>query len=52
MEMKKFETDKPVYVPQMKVRSDMRGGASVEACQNNIDYWKKIYNDKLKKANC
>jgi hypothetical protein len=27
-------------VPQMRVRSDMSAGESVEACLNNLNYWR------------
>jgi len=36
--------------PQMQVRTNLHGGESVEACENNIDYWKKIWSDNIKKA--
>lgn len=29
--------------PQLKVRTNLRGGESVEACQNNLEYWQKEY---------
>lgn len=30
--------------PALRVRSGVRGGASLENCQNNLAYWKKNYN--------
>lgn len=33
----------PERVPQFKVRSDLRGGESVEACQANLAYWQDEY---------
>jgi hypothetical protein len=28
----------------LKVRTNLRGGASMEACEDNVNYWKKEYN--------
>ena len=28
----------------LKVRTNLHGGASMEACENNVNYWKKEYN--------
>jgi len=33
----------PERVPQFKVRSDLRGGESLEACQNGLKYWQDEY---------
>jgi hypothetical protein len=30
-------------VPQLQVRTNVRGGESVDACMTNLDYWKKEY---------
>lgn len=38
------------HVPLFQVRTAVRGGESVDACERNIDYWKKIYNDNWKLA--
>ena len=29
--------------PQLRVRTNLRGGESLEACQNNLAYWQKQY---------
>lgn len=28
---------------QLRVRTNLRGGESLEACQNNVAYWQKQY---------
>ena len=30
--------------PQLKVRSDVSVGGSVEACMKNLNYWRDAYN--------
>lgn len=30
-------------VPQLKVRSSVSAGGSLENCMQNLDYWKKAY---------
>lgn len=37
-------------VPQFQVRTAVRGGESLEACERNIDYWKKDFNRSWKLA--
>ena len=46
--------EKSMCVPQIRVRSNLRGGQSVDACMNNVRYWEKEYNRWLKtgQANC
>jgi len=34
---------RPAQVPQIKVRTELRGGESLEACQKNVDYWQDEY---------
>ena len=29
--------------PQLRVRTNLRGGESLEACQNNLNSWQKEY---------
>jgi hypothetical protein len=29
--------------PQLRVRTSLRGGESLEACQNNLAYWQDQY---------
>jgi len=35
--------------PQFHVRTDLIAGESVDACMNNLDYWRKQYYDKARK---
>ena len=35
--------------PQFNVRTDLIAGESVDACMNNLDYWRKQYYDKARK---
>jgi len=30
-------------VPQLRVKSGLRGGQSIESCSKNVDYWQKEY---------
>ena len=39
----KAVTGKQPQVPQFQVRTDLRGGESVEACMNNLQYWQNEY---------
>ncbi len=50
--MEKIKLGKPKdrVPPQIKVRLGLRGGESVDACLNNIEYWKKEYDKNYKKA--
>jgi hypothetical protein len=41
-------TNQPVskeseHVPQLQVRTNVRGGESVDACMNNLSYWQSEY---------
>ena len=42
MENKVKKTDKKL-APQLKVRSDVSAGGSIEACMKNLNYWKDAY---------
>jgi hypothetical protein len=42
--------DKPVSVPQMRVRSDVRSGDDLSTCQFNVNKWKQRYYDAYSKA--
>jgi len=35
--------------PQLRVRTDLIAGESVDACMNNLEYWRKQYYDKARK---
>jgi hypothetical protein len=35
--------------PQFQVRTDLIAGESVEACMNNLEYWRKQYYNKVQK---
>jgi len=35
--------------PQFRVRTDLIAGESVDACMNNLEYWRKQYYDKARK---
>ena len=35
--------------PQFHVRTDLIAGESVDACMNNLEYWRKQYYDKARK---
>jgi len=35
---------RPAQVPQIKVRTELRGGESLESCQKNVAYWQDEYN--------
>ena len=35
--------------PQFHVRTDLIAGESVEACMNNLEYWRKQYYNKVQK---
>jgi len=35
--------------PQFRVRTDLNAGESVDACMNNLEYWRKQYYDKARK---
>ena len=50
MEKKTVKLNKQLYVPQFQIRSGLRGGESVEACQNNVNYWQKEYDRWYKQA--
>jgi hypothetical protein len=34
---------RPAQVPQIKVRTELRGGESLESCQKNVEYWQDEY---------
>ena len=36
--------------PQLRVRTNLRGGESVEACQTNLEYWQNDYYNQYNKA--
>lgn len=57
MEMKKqvheLKASKSACVPQIQVRSDIRGGADLETCLFNLNKWRERYYywyDQAKKA--
>jgi hypothetical protein len=33
----------PEHVPQLHVRTNVRGGESVESCMQNLSYWQNEY---------
>ena len=35
--------------PQFHVRTDLIAGESVDACMNNLEYWRKQYYNKVQK---
>jgi len=35
--------------PQFRVRTDLIAGESVDACMNNLEYWRKQYYEKARK---
>jgi uncharacterized OB-fold protein len=37
------------HVPQLRLRSDLAAGESVDACLNNLDYWTKTLETKCAK---
>ena len=37
------------YTPQFHVRTDLIAGESVDACMNNLEYWRKQYYNKVQK---
>ena len=37
------------YIPQLKLRTNLVAGASVEACMNNLDHWRKQLEQKCAK---
>ena len=37
------------YVPQLRVRSDLCAGESLEACVNSLNDWQKQYEARCKK---
>ena len=50
------ENTKPAYklevgnnTPQFHVRTDLIAGESVDACMNNLEYWRKQYYNKVQK---
>jgi hypothetical protein len=48
MEKQKQMTPQPPkkQAPQIKVRSNVSAGGSLENCQDNLAYWQKIYNQR------
>jgi hypothetical protein len=36
-------TKDPGRIPQFKVRSNLRGGESLEDCERNLKYWQEEY---------
>lgn len=32
--------------PQIRIRSNVSAGGSLENCQANLEYWRKIYNQR------
>lgn len=48
-DLQTIQTHQPGYIPQLRVRSNLRGGESLDACLNNVNYWKKEYDRWLKK---
>lgn len=36
--------------PQLRVRTNLRGGESVESCMNNLTYWQNDYYNQYNKA--
>lgn len=50
---KRNENSKPGEAkpaPQLRVRTSLRGGESVEACQTNLAYWQDQYYKWYEKA--
>jgi hypothetical protein len=31
------------HIPQLRVKSGLSGGQSIEACTKNVEYWQKEY---------
>ncbi len=46
MEKQQQSHSKPV--PQLKIRSNLAAGGSLESCQQNLAYWQKRYNQKCR----
>jgi hypothetical protein len=40
----------PKSVPQLRVRTDLIAGESVDACQKNLEYWRKQLQSKCNKS--
>lgn len=43
MEKKQTNTRREAIIPQMRLRTDLRGGASVDSCLENLETWKNNY---------
>lgn len=43
---KMLDRSQKTPAPQLKVRSNLVAGGSLENCQQNLEYWQKIYNQK------
>ncbi len=46
MEKQKQSHSKPV--PQLKIRSSLAAGGSLDSCMQNLAYWQKRYNQQCR----
>ena len=43
---KQISTKQQEHAPQIKIRSSLSAGGSVEACMKNLKYWRDAYNER------
>jgi hypothetical protein len=44
MQILKESLDQSTSAEQLKIRSGLKSGASIESCQNNVNYWQQEFN--------